>query len=427
MSINPRAQHRADVPRAVGESKVRRLPDRRAQVVNFLLACAWPFLAAAVYVVTFSRHRAYTAFVIFCVAAGWSFAPTIGSDGHFAVVEIERLKAGMPITLKEPIIRALIYVHAKLGLSESFYFALLGLFYGLAVGWCGKLMLLGRPSTLPLGRTAAMFAAGFFLFYPVFAALNARYTIGMWIMFAATLLALQGRWRYAGAVGVAAVSFHYGHVMFAAALGLLWAGRYLGKWQLVVAYALAIFFAILPDGIFISIGSSVSKMTGGSFGDAVNASVSFSERVQQGDISMEREWAWYRLYFNDFLFYSLIFSGHYLAWKYLKTRKDPLYQLWVLIILMWAAFFFMGAEPIGQNRMQRNMIGLMLMWHALWFLSWRPGAVPARLINIVPLAIFLIVGYRIWLHQASIGAFMPVPWLYWDELWPRVMEFLGFD
>ena len=142
---------------------------------------------------------------------------------------------------------------------------------------------------------------------------------------------------------------------------------------------------------------------------------------------MEREWAWYRLYFNDFLFYSLIISGHYLAWKYLKKRKDPLYQLWVLIILMWAAFFFMGAEPIGQNRMQRNMTGLMLMWHALWFLRWRPGAVPARLINIVPLVIFLIVGYRIWLHQASIGAFMPVPWLYWDELWPRVMEFLGFD
>ena len=201
MSINPGSEYRADVPRAAGESKVKRPPDRRGQVANFLLACAWPFLAAALYVVTFSRHRAYTAFVIFCVAAGWSYAPTIGSDGHFAVVEIERLKAGMPITLREPAIRALVYFHAKLGLSESFYFALLGLFYGLAVGWCGKLMLLGRPSTLPLGRTAAMFAAGFFLFYPVFAALNARYTLGMWIMFASTLLALQGRWRTAGAVG----------------------------------------------------------------------------------------------------------------------------------------------------------------------------------------------------------------------------------
>lgn len=425
--INSGLRRQSDIPCAAGKPRLRRIPDRRVQIINFVLACAWPFLAAAAYVVSFSRHRAYTAFVIFCVAAGWSYAPTIGSDGHFAAVEIERLKAGMPLTFREPAISALIYLHAKLGLSESFYFAILGLFYGLAVSWCGKLLLSGRPRSLPIGRTATIFSAGFFLFYPVFAALNARYTLGMWIMFAATLLALQGRWRYVSAVGLAALSFHYGHAMFAAALALLWASRYLGKWQLVSAYALAVTFAILPDGILIAIGSSISSITGGSFGEAVNASVSFAERVQQGEISMERDWAWYRLYFTDFMFYSLIVSGHYLAWNYLKTREDPLYQLWTLIILMWAAFFFMGSEPIGQNRMQRNMTGLMLMWHAAWFLRGLPGALPAKFINIVPMAIFLIVGYRIWLHQANVGAFLPFPWLYWEELWPRVMELLGFD
>lgn len=402
--------------------------DRNRLARNFLLAAFWPAVAAVIYILRFPRERAVLGIIIFCAYVGWALTPTMGSDSHTYMLRILDLKAGIDYGIKEPVIRAIALTVAFLDLNVQWYFLFLGLIFGIAWVWCARLMLQNTPRHLTLGLPALLFLCAFFLYYPVFPAVNARYTTGMWVLFAATLLALDGRWRIAMALAVFGAMIHYGHIFFILAFGFLYLTRYAKSFQIVVAYSILITCIILPPEFMLDVGEGLAGMFGGSLGQQIEGSVRFGERTLEGDFAGgENTRAWFINWFQIVLFLGLLLSGHILFWRYIRNdRKNTLYQLWVLIILMWALIYSMQAHGIAQSRLQRNTSGLMLMWHALYFLKYRTGWKISIAILFGPLVFFNVVAYRIWFHQISVAVFMPLPFGYFADWWPRVMELLGF-
>jgi hypothetical protein len=402
--------------------------DRNKLARNVLLAAFWPAVAAIIYILRFPRERAVLGIVIFCGYVGWALTPTLGSDSHTYMLRILDLKAGIDYGIKEPVVRAIALFIAFLDLNVQWYFLFLGLIFGVFWVVCARLLLQNIPRQVSLGLPALFFLCAFFLYYPVFPAVNARYTTGMWVLFAATLLALNGRWRTAMAAAAFGAMVHYGHIFFVLALAFLYLTRYAKSYQVIVAYVILIICIVLPPQFMLDMGEGLAGLFGGSLGQQIEGSVRFGERSLAGDFAGgENTRAWFINWFQFVLFFGLIVSGHILFWRYIRQdRRNALYQLWVLIILMWALLYSMQAHGIAQSRLQRNTSGLMLMWHAMYFLKYRAGWRTAVAITFGPLAFFNVVAYRIWFHQISVAVFMPLPFGYFADWWPRVMELLGF-
>lgn len=395
---------------------------------NFLLSLLWPALSAAIYILRYPKSREVTGILVFCGYVGWVLTPTEGSDSHTYMQKILDYRAGFDGKIKEPLLRTVVEILNFFGFNEQWYFVFLGLIFGVGWTWCARLIFERVQPNARLGVVATIFLGAFFLYYPVFPAVNARYTAAMWIMLAATLLVLAGRWRLALTVAVCGASIHFGHIMFLGALGLLLLSRLARNFQVLMAYLFLAICYVLPDQFILSLGDTFAELVGGSLGHTVDRSVHFGERVVAGDFAGGGSTrAWFIVWFQAVLFFGLLISGHFLFFRQIFQRpQDALLQLWVLIVIMWALYFAMTAHPIAVSRLQRNTSGLLLMWHALYFLKFSRMRWVSLSVMAVPLVFFNVVAYRIWLHQISVAVFMPLPFGLIADWWPRVMEMLGF-
>jgi hypothetical protein len=186
---------------------------------------------------------------------------------------------------------------------------------------------------------------------------------------------------------------------------------------------------VLPPTVLVTIGDTATEMLGsGAFADKVETHVGYAEELASEGYEERGSGGgpWFLRWFTTPIFWSLIITGHFLFAKMAKKKDDPLYQLWVLIILMWAMQFAMWGYAEGWPRVQRNTTALLLLWHARWFLVRKEGAGIAVLLNALPMLFYFVVYYRRWLQQAGVGAFLPVPFGIWSDLWTTVMAFLGF-
>ncbi len=402
---------------------------RRVLAQNFLVALIWPFFAAVVHVWHFPRRRFLYGFVVFCGFAGLVFIPWPGSDAHFYMLRFEDFRAGVTSLGGEPVPMAIIGLVAWLDFDARWYFALVGLLYGLVVATAARLLFRDISRDVTLSLAAVVFVAAFFLNHPVFSALNARYHLALWVLVLATLLSLDGRWKHALAVAAFGTMIHFGHVLFSLALVILLLSRRLGPWQIFFAYAALAVAFVLPDSVFVSIGDFVAQTVGGgAFGEKIGSQVQYAERaMESGAFGRGGERAWFVSWASMPIFWSLMLTGHFLFWRLRKKREDPLYQLWILIILMWALQFAMSGVPEGTGRVNRNAIALLLLWHARWFLVRKEKIGIVLMINTLPFLFYFVVSYRIWLHQASVGTFLPALFGVWPDLWPTVMGLLGFD
>lgn len=401
----------------------------RALFQNFLVALMWPFFAAVVHVRNFPRHRLLSGFVLFCGFAGLVFVPSAGSDAHTYMLRFEALRAGGTSLSGEPVPMALMAVVAWLDLDVRWYFALVGLLYGLVVATVARLLFRDVPRDVVLSLAAVVFLAAFFLNHPVFSAINARYYLGVWVLILATMLTLHGRWKHALAVAGFGVMIHFGHIVFAVALFLVVLSRRLGPWQIFFAYLVLGIAFVLPPWVFVTIGDYAAQVLGhGALSEKLETHVGYAERLAEfGFLSEREEYPWFLLWFSTPIFWSLLITGHLLFWQMRQERKDPLYQLWVLIIIMWALQFAMSGYAGGEGRMQRNTTALLLLWHARLFLVREQGAKLILLINAFPFLFYFVVAYRRWFEQASLGSFLPAPLGVWPDIWPTVMRFFGFD
>ena len=411
--------------RSGAPSRLRFKRSNRVLVQNLLLALVWPFFVAVVHVRRFPRHRILTGFVVFCAFAGFVFIPTVGSDAHTYMLHYEALRQGWRWTGSEPVPAALMSVLAWLDLEARWYFGALGLLYGLVVAAAARLLFRDVSRTVSLSLVAIVFVGAFFLNHPVFSAVNARYHLGLWVLLLATLLILDGRWKQALAVAAFGTLIHFGHVLFSLALIALLLSRRLGSWQVYLAYALLAAAFVLPPTLLPAVGEWVANTVGGALGDKIDSSVRYAQITEFGTLTRESERAWFLQWFTTPIFWSLIVSGHLMALKVWNNRDDVQFQLWILIILMWALQLAMAGELEAASRVQRNTTALLLLWHARWFLIRKDGAQLALLINVLPLLFYFVVSYRRWLHQADLGAFLPAPLGVWPEMWPTVMELMG--
>lgn|GEM_PF-4308551 len=402
---------------------------RRALAQNILLVLIWPFLAAVVHIVNFPQRRLLMGFVAFCAFAGLVFIPMPGSDAYAYMLRFEAFRAGFFALRGEPVPVAIMSLVAWSGFGVRWYFALVGLLYGLVVATIARLLFQDIPRNAVLSFAALVFLGAFFLNHPVFSAVNARFHLALWIFVLATMLMLDGRWKYALAVAAFGMGTHFGQTLFAVALVILLLSRWLGTWQILFAYAVLAVAVVLPPGVFVAIGDAATQIIGaGAFVDKVETHVGHAERLAAGDfVGRGMGGPWFLSWFTTPIFWSLLISSHFLFWKMRRERGDPLYQLFVLIILMWAAQFAMAGYFGGEERMQRNTTALLVLWHARFFLVRKQGAQLALLINALPLLFYFVVAYRRWFHQAGLGAFFPTIFGAWPDLWPTVMEFLGFS
>jgi len=395
---------------------------------NLVFSIFWPALSALIYIIRYPRTREVTGILVFCGYVGWVLTPTPGSDSHTYGLKILNYRAGLDGQIKEPLLRGITEVINFFGFDPQWYFVLLGLIFGVAWIWCAKLMFNGVKPDARIGFLALAFVCAFFLYYPVFPAVNARYTTAMWVLFAATLLALNRQWRLAFAVGVCGASIHFGHIMFLAALGILYLSRYAKNLQLPFAYLFLLICMFLPPQFMLEFGDLIGDTVGGSLGGTIESSTHFGQRSLAGDFDgggTGRVWFihWYR----TVIFIALLISGHFLFWKYCRReQKEMLFQLWILIIVMWGLYYAMSAHGVAMSRLRRNTTGLLLLWHALYFLRYRRGGGLSLAILAGPLVFFYVVAYRIWFHQISVAVFLPLPFGYFADWWPRIMEMLGF-
>jgi hypothetical protein len=393
---------------------------KRSFQQNIFAALVWPFLFAAEDVFTFPKRRAFMGFVIFSAFAGLTLIPGSGSDAYTVASQIYY----GPVVTKEPIIAFLVHMASFSGFGFHFYFMLLGLIYASVLYWSARLFFYNLPVNKTYSTAALVFMLAFFLNHPVFDALNARYQLGIWVMLLSTFLMLDGRWQLSLCIAVLGIMIHFGHSLFSLALVLLLLSRRLGRGQIIFAYVLLLVAFFMPSSLTLSFSDSIAQKLGGSFSEKVSNTVKLAEHNQllsTGDSSGGYD-SWFLEWFTTPIFYSLFISGHLLWWKIRKYPKDPQFQLWILIILMWALQFAMRGEPEGAGRVERNILALLLMWHARWFVYRRSGEFVALLINIAPMIFYFIVAYRRSVNDARIGAFLPSFYSYFTIAMPTVED-----
>ncbi len=397
---------------------------RRSFQQNIYAALVWPFLFAAEDVFTFPKRRAFMGFVIFSAFAGLTLIPGSGSDAYTVASQIYQ----GTFFIKEPIIVFLLNIVIFSGFGYHFYFMLLGLIYAMAVYWSARLFFKDLSVNKTYSTAALVFMLAFFLNYPVFDALNARYQLGIWVMLLSTFFMLDGRWQLSLSIALLGIMIHFGHSLFSLALVLLLLSRRFGRGQIIFAYVLLVIAFSLPSSLMLSFFDSIAQKLGGSFSEKVTDTVKLAEKNQlllTGDSSMGAE-IWFIVWYTIPIFYSLLLSGHLLWWKIRKNPTDPQFQLWILIILMWALEFSMRGEPEAAGRVARNNIALLLMWHARWFVYRKSGEFLALLINVAPMIFYFFVAFRRSANDTKIGAFLPSFFSYFTSTMPTIEEFFKF-
>ncbi len=389
---------------------------------NIVAALVWPFLFAAEDVFTFPKRRAFVGFVLFSAFAGWIFMPGFGSDGYFFASLIGVKDNG----IREPIPAFLVNLAGLSGFGYHFYFMLLGLIYAALISWSAYLFFSGLPVNRTYSTASVVFMLAFFFNHPVFDALNARYQLGIWVMLLSTILMLDGRWQLSLCIAFVGIMTHFGHSLFSLALVLLLLSRTLGKGQIIFAYVMLVVAFSLPSSLMLSFGDIIAQKLGGSFADKVSDTVNQATKLAELSKGDGSEGAWFLQWSGIPIFYSLLLSGHLLWWKIRKHTTDPQYQLWILVIIMWALAVAMRGEAEGAGRVERNTLALLLLWHARWFLYRRAGEFFALFINIAPIIFYFTVSYRRSLNDVRIGAFLPSFMSYFSVVMPNLEKFFKY-
>lgn len=401
-------------------------PSKDRFLTSFLLAAVWPFPAAVRDLLTFDRNRTLAGFVVFCIYAGWVFAPTPDSDGYDYAARVQKVSEGFSADIAEPIPSALVTLVGNLGMPIPTYFMALGLIYGLIFRAVAGLLFSSPGSSLRLNFASWFFGLAFLLHFPVFAALNARYQLGLWGMMAATLLALQGRWLMAAATScVLGFMIHFGFAIFAFALVMVYGSQRLGRSQVVVAYGFLALSFLVPESFFISFSNYTAELTGGSFAEKVALTAEYAQLAADKSGYPAREASWFLLSFTKPVFWALMLSGQLLWLRIRFDTKSSHYQLWILVLFMWGLHNVLGGEPETAARVQRNATALLFLFHARWFLEERQGARAALAVTFVPVCFYLLVYYRIWLGEAAMVTVFPSPFGFFKESFPRVYEFFS--
>ena len=391
---------------------------RRSLQQKIIAALVWPFLFAAEDVFTFPKRRTVIGFVLFSAFAGLIFVPGVGSDGY---TYASKIYEGFSATeIREPIPALLINLARFSGFGYHFYFMLLGLIYAALISWSAYLFFSGLPVNRTYSTAAVVFMLAFFLNHPVFDALNARYQLGLWVMLLSTILMLKGRWQLSLCIALVGIMTHFGHSLFSFALVLLLLSRTLGKGQIIFAYVMLVVAFSLPSSLMLSFGDIIAQKLGGSFADKVSDTVNQAAKIAELTTGGDSKTAWFLRWFVTPLFYSLLLSGHWLWWKIRKVQRDPQYQLWILVIIMWALAVAMRGEAEGAARVVRNTLALLLLWHARWFLYRRAGEFMALLINIAPMIFYFTIAYRRSLDSVRIDALLPSFFSYFSVAMPTV-------
>ena len=399
--------------------------NQRSLGENIVLALVWPFYFAAENVLTFPKRRVFLGIVIFSAFAGLTYIPGRGSDGYSYA---SMLYGGlMDNDINEPIPAFLINMVSFSGFGYHFYFMLLGLIYATFVYWSARLFFNDLPVNQTYSTAAVVFMLAFFLNNPVFDALNARYQLGLWVMLLSTILMLNVRWQLSLCIALLGTMIHFGHSIYSLALVLLLLSRKLGKVQIIFAYAMLVLTFFMSSTLMLSVGDSFAQIMGGSFARKVSNTVSTADKnaLLQSNGGIGGGYAWYIQWYTTPIFYSLLLSGHLLWWKIRKHPTDPQYQLWILIIIMWALKVAMKGEPEAAGRIERNTLALLLMWHARWFVYRSTGEFVALFINVASIIFYFVVGYRRSLNDVRIGVLFPSFYSYFTDYMPTVEEFFN--
>jgi len=395
-------------------------------ITSFILAVVWPFPAAVRDLLTFSQNRTLAGFVVFCLYAGWVFKPAVGSDGDYYLRQVNQVSQGLSTDVGEPIPAALVTLVGSFDLPASVYFMAIGLIYAAIFRIVAELLFSSPAASLRNDFTAKFFALAVLLHFPVFAAINARYQLGLWGVMAATLLALQGRWRLAAAAtSVLGVMIHFGFTIFAVALLMLYISQRLGHMQVFVAYSfIALSFAV-PSSVFITLSNFAADISGGAFAAKASAAGKYAQlAADAAGNAANAEAAWFMVWFTTAVFWALLLSGQILWWRTRSHVRSSHYQLWMLVLFMWGLHNVLSGEPETALRIRRAATALLLLFHARWFLDGRKGAAAALAITFVPVTFYLIVYYRIWLGEASLTAVFPSPFGLFSDTFPRIYDFL---
>lgn len=397
---------------------------------HVVFAIIWPFAALLVQAKNFSNRPMAVGFVAFCMLVGLVYTPQFGADGHTYMLRFLEAQMGRYNFSGEPIPTVLINSLASLDFDPRWYFASLGLIYGVVVASAAKLFFRTSPVRISWTIPAIIFVIALFANHPVFSALNARYHLGLWFIVLGVLLWLSDRRITAGLVLISAVFVHFGHMLFLAAFGLFFIGLHLKRYAIVFAYGLLFLAYISPPALLPSLAQGLPDLLGGF--EAASNKVAFhlghaETRLSDfGGQAAPSERAWFLQWFTTPIFWSLLISGHYLMFRRGGVKEKWFRQLWCLIIIVWAMQFFAIGLVEGFSRLQRITMALLLLWHARWAVQSRPGSNKALIINALPLLFYFVVAYRRWTSPANIGAFMPLPFGVWQDLWPTVTELMGF-
>lgn len=396
---------------------------RRRQAIAMTIF--WPGLSALFDVVRYPQLRTLAGFIAFCGYAGWTFRPIEGSDGYAYVQHILQARFGFSVSISEPIPKALVELVGRAGLDASWYFMIVGILYGLAVSVVARMLFRYVAPGNPARFTAIFFLLAFFLNYPVFAAINARYYLGLWMMIVATMCAMEERWVFAAVVSGLALMTHFGMSLYILGLGYVFATRKLDHWQIILTYALLAISFIIPPGIYTAVGGHLASLVGGSFGAKVSSSVAYAEYTDFGsDMSRNGETAWFLVWANKVIFVSLLVSGHLLWLRIRNATRDPQCQLWMLVLISWALMMVISGDPEASARLGRNIITILLLFHARWFLFRRDMFNTSVMINAAPMLLYFVVNYRRWLEQANLVTFLPLPWTLLKDSYPGAMQLL---
>lgn len=400
-----------------------RISQRRSLTQNIVYTIFWPIIFAIEDVFTFPHRRSYIGFILFCGFAGWTFIPQFGSDSYYYAALVNKLKTADDFGSLEPIIAILVRVVVLLYGDYHLYFMLVGFIYGTVVVCCARLLFRGVPINLPMNIASQVFMLAFLLNYLVFDALNSRYYFGMWVLLLATILMTKGRIQLAFFVASLGTMVHYGHSIFLFALVILFFSRGFGKAQIVFAYILLLVAFSMPSSTLISLGEIVSHNSSGTFNEKVGHTV---RNANQAQLMMETgpdNSSWFIQLYQRPIFISLMISGHLLWWKIRKHQTASQYQLFVLIIIMWALCFALSGDQDAAVRIEANTLALLLLWHACWFLYRKHKNTFALYINAIPMALYLVVTLRRSLDGASLAVLLPTIFIWFERVMPTIPNF----